>query len=112
MVKCYTQYNDAIHEQSNWFPVGHSSNGNEFFPCCDEGDIGLDSSICQYSESSPGGSTYYVAGCTDPSYNASVCSEYCSEYQELDSRPKRHQFSPSANFHIFHLATPEEKENR
>lgn len=83
MVKCYTQTNNTIYEQSDWFPVGYSNNANEFFPCCDEGDAGLDYSICQYTESIPGGSGYYVAGCTDPSFNASICSNNCSKSLNL-----------------------------
>ncbi|MCJ1472510.1 hypothetical protein MMC13_001158 [Lambiella insularis] len=48
--------------------------------CCAAGDTCGDDLICYYTHPIMGGSGYYVAGCTDPTFsNQSICSPHCSD---------------------------------
>ncbi|TID25718.1 hypothetical protein E2P81_ATG03508 [Venturia nashicola] len=47
-------------------------------PCCASTDTCLAHGLCHYTHSKSGGSGYYVAGCTDPTYNAKNCPRLCT----------------------------------
>jgi hypothetical protein len=88
MATCYEQINSQVQTYvygNVYVPCSTSTSSDGFSPCCVENDICVGNGICHYNHSLPGGSGYYMSGCTDPSYQSSACTHYCSKFRGLMS---------------------------
>lgn len=48
------------------------------YNCCVSGDTCVGSSICLFTHSQENGSGFYMAGCTDESFQNPLCTNHCS----------------------------------
>ncbi|KAF2722013.1 hypothetical protein K431DRAFT_345977 [Polychaeton citri CBS 116435] len=79
---CYTVGWNFVSSTNQYFPCGSvnsdSSNSTQAQACC---YAGHDYSICHYDHHVEGGTGYYMAGCTDPTWQDPACATQCtSEY--------------------------------
>ena len=82
-VSCYGYNNNAVfHADGQGEYCEEINSENPIAACCVKGDTCLANSICQYSHSLPGGSGYYAAGCSDPSFGA-PCVELCGTSTDI-----------------------------
>lgn len=68
-------------------PQGNSG----FYSCCVTGDTCVGNSICHFTHSQTDGSGFYLAGCTDKSYQNLLCTNHCSTIVKY-SRKKNVKF--------------------
>jgi hypothetical protein len=60
-------------------PCQASNNASANFQCCYAGDSCLEGGICNYTHPRSGGTGYYIAGCTDPSFTDPSCPTHCGK---------------------------------
>jgi hypothetical protein len=79
MTQCYSWINNTIFRASSlYIPCGSPENQN--VTCCVANTICYPNAICGYVESFPvGGSGFYGASCTDPTYTSPNCPQRCSK---------------------------------
>ena len=79
---CYRNISGTIYDTSavgSDNPCGQPSSPSSFVPCCVPGHTCMMDGLCRYTNTSTGRSGYYVASCTDSTYDSSVCPQQCSK---------------------------------
>ncbi|KAF4632998.1 hypothetical protein G7Y89_g5122 [Cudoniella acicularis] len=89
MAACYWKEEGELQTNSNrqsfTSPCGPVNDTNQVVPCCVNGDYCMSDGFCYYTHSLSGGSGYYVASCTDPTYLSPVCQNRCVNDKSLDA---------------------------
>ena len=88
---CFYAYNSTILPSPEFVePCGtsKSSAGRSFVNCCatKSQNLCLSESKCYDPYTDDG--KYYLSPCTDPSYNSSVCPQYCSKFAVGNDQPR------------------------
>jgi hypothetical protein len=80
---CYWKTLGQVQSSTDWetftSPCGPVNNTNPVVPCCVNGDYCMSDGFCHYTHSEEGGSGYYSASCTDPTYESHVCQNRCGK---------------------------------
>ena len=82
---CYTIGMDFVTSSNQYFPCGSGSSNSTsgrsaHQSCCYGGDICMADGICHYTHTVTNGTGYYMAGCTDPTWNDPSCPKACSKF--------------------------------
>ena len=80
----FTRSNGASLDIRNGQKCGSSTTGTQY--CCNSGDTCLEDSICRYTPAQPGGSGYYIGGCTDSSFSEPCSKSCCKSYSIQTSK--------------------------
>jgi len=83
MSSCYYSINGSIQTNIVWggnpvVPCGSVNSTVQAIPCCTTQSTCMSHGICSYPGSLDGGSGYYAAGCTDPSFSG-ACAPRCGD---------------------------------
>ena len=75
--ECYWRSNNTIIPEPGWFVCQNTeqTSGGARLCCFGDSECGEDS-LCRMNGAS--GYTYFVGGCTDSTYNDTICSKSCS----------------------------------
>ena len=75
--ECYIAAYGLVGKQDGWSACPGTALSGGIETCCMPGSECGEDSICRV----PGGGSneWYVAGCTDPNYSASVCNKACGK---------------------------------
>ena len=82
---CYYSANLTVLNSPNYVvPCGNTSAISDVLNCCDVGanNLCLSNSICYDPNTVP--ETYYLSPCTDETYSATECPQYCSKWLFFD----------------------------
>jgi len=88
---CYYFANNTIYPSPGGIvPCGSATSPPTVTSCCnaDAGDVCLSDSICYRPKIS--GPTYHLSSCTDSTYNAPECPQYCSTSATYNVSYSRH----------------------
>jgi hypothetical protein len=86
---CYFFQNEGrwgVQAAQTWKPCGKNPSADNVLPCCGQDDMCLEDLLCynpNTTTQAPGSTGYYVAGCTDESYDSIYCNQNCSAYARL-----------------------------
>ncbi|KAJ9649144.1 hypothetical protein H2198_010945 [Neophaeococcomyces mojaviensis] len=82
---CYYKYSfsTAPEEHPGHGPCGQPGDSSNL-QCCGIDDKCMSNGICTYSSSNPGGSGYYIGGCTDKTMQNPNCYTNCTSYENSD----------------------------
>lgn len=103
---CYTIGLNFVTSSNQYFPCGGSNGGSGVQSCCYAGDYCMEDSICHYTHSVTNGTGFYMAGCTDPTWQDPACPKQCSKYSSLPRATNRRWLTKSDSFRIrrrYHL---------
>ena len=81
-MECFTKHTSEVTSDPDNLPCG---NGTGYQQCCNEGDQCGADGFCHFTHAQSNFVTgYYLGGCTDPSFDAAVCPQPCTQYGTQD----------------------------
>ena len=82
MKTCYTKHDNIVSSNPDNTPC---STGSGYQQCCATGDECGADGFCHFTHAQDNIVTgYYLGGCTDPSFEAAVCPQPCTQYGTQD----------------------------